>query len=607
MRFCGNTLVSMGSSLAMADAAPFACRFAGFRLEADGTLYCGKTVLDLPPEELAVLRLLLARAGEIVTPLELKRTVWGETHVAENSLSKCVASLRARLQPEDCIQSIYKRGYRISADVQPDGLRTTGELPRLAILPFATRYRVPEYLGLAVTKEVMKRLNAARYPIATFVALDSVFTLAQRGLAADEIGRALNADFVLTGQLLATPEHDRLRAEMIRAEDGAQLWVEDLLEERGRIGALSSELVKRLTFRLHCRRISISAAAEPTVEIESHSHYNEANELYQRAHHDWHSLERHRMQDAQGSLLRAIELDPSLMAARVDLANLCVMQGLYGVVSPVIGAAVARRAAERIPEGAGDAATLLPSLGWIDFHVDHNLPAALKAFARSAHLPHDPWTTRARTLFALSRRRFDEAIDLLNAALALDPYAPWLLARLAWALHLAGDDNGSVAQARKAMELFPEHDGARLYGAVILSHNGEAAQVTKLWDQLAARPMHFDFTTAIYAYSLACAGRGDEARAMLERLQWLSRERFMLPTFNVPVFVALGEHDAALGALRSSLENRCPWFFMTLADPRLKPLWGRAEFEEMRGVLAAMEAEAEKGAAELEGSSPYSE
>jgi hypothetical protein len=35
-------------------------------------------------------------------------------------------------------------------------------------------------------------------------------------------------------------------------------------------------------------------------------------------------------------------------------------------------------------------------------------------------------------------------------------------------------------------------------------------------------------------------------------------------------------------------------FFEMLADPRLKPLHGRPEFEQMRGILAKMEAEAEK-------------
>jgi tetratricopeptide (TPR) repeat protein len=446
----------------------------------------------------------------------------------------------------------------------------------------------------------MDLLNGARYAIASILARDSVFTLARRGLAAQEIGAALHADLVLTGQLLATPGHDRLRAEMIRAEDGSQLWIEDLLVESGRIGALSSELVNRLTVRLHSGGLSIAAVAEPAAEAISFPNRNEAYELFLRAHYEWQTLERHRMQDAMGRLIRAIELDPTLMAARVDLAHLSVAQACHGFMSPLVEAGMVRRAAERIPPNAGNDASgadrLLPALGWIDFHFDHNLPAALKAFARSAHLPHDPWTTRVRVQFALSRRRFGEAIDLLSAAIALDPYSPWLLALLAWALHLAGDSAASVAQIRKALALFPEHDGPNLYGAIILSFNGEAAHAAELANELAVRSRYFDLATTVHAYALACGGCGDDALELLDRLQWLGRERFVMNTFNAAVYVALGEPDAAIAELRASLEYRCPWFFQTLADPRLKPLWGRPEFEAMRGVLAGMEAEAEKGA-----------
>jgi hypothetical protein len=62
------------------------------------------------------------------------------------------------------------------------------------------------------------------------------------------------------------------------------------------------------------------------------------------------------------------------------------------------------------------------------------------------------------------------------------------------------------------------------------------------------------------------------------------------------VYVALGDLDAALAELRVSNEARCPWFFQMLADPRLKPLQGRLEFEQMRGILTAMEAEAAQDA-----------
>jgi hypothetical protein len=93
---------------------------------------------------------------------------------------------------------------------------------------------------------------------------------------------------------------------------------------------------------------------------------------------------------------------------------------------------------------------------------------------------------------------------------------------------------------------------------------------------------------------LACAGRKDEARAILERLQWLSRERYLLNCFNPAIHVALGELDAAIEELRTANQRRCPWFFQMLADPRLKPLHGRPEFEQMRSILGYMEAEAKQ-------------
>jgi DNA-binding winged helix-turn-helix (wHTH) protein len=225
--------------------------FAGFRLEADGTLYRGETVVHLPPRELAALRLLLAHAGQIVTPAQLHEALWGPIHVTADSVPKCLSSLRARLEPEECIQTVYKRGYRLSVDVQSHGGTLEKENSRLAIPPFAAGYNVPEHLGMAVAEETIVRLTNAQHPALSVLARDSVFTLAHRGLTAQQIGEALKADFVLTGTLRALHAHFHLRAEMIRVEDGAQIWVEDLLVERDSIAGLESELANRLVFRLN--------------------------------------------------------------------------------------------------------------------------------------------------------------------------------------------------------------------------------------------------------------------------------------------------------------------------------------------------------------------
>jgi DNA-binding winged helix-turn-helix (wHTH) protein len=568
-----------------------AISFGEFRVEPDGTLLRGKTVVHLPPKELAALRLLAANAGQIVTPLQLRQALWGDVHVTADSVPKCISSLRALLAPELCIQTVYKRGYRFSVEVRKAAESDARALTRLAILPFVSGYVVPSYLGPAIAEETISRLTGARPPAVLVLARDSVFTLASRGHTAQEIGEILKADLVLTGTLRNLPAHFRLRAEMIRVADGTQIWVEDVLVHHSRLAGLESELIERLVFRLNSDGVSLSAAAESD-DDQSDPSRREAYEIYQRAHHEWQSLQRHQMQDGMERLGRATELDPSLIAAKVDMVHLCITQAVFGFISPTVAASLVRQTAESIPDLPIQALAILPSLGTVSFHMDHNLPDALWAFSCSAHLPHDPWVTRARVMFALSRHRFDEALTLLEAALLQDPFAPWLHGRLAWALHLSGQTDKSVEQIRHGLTLFPDQLGIALYGSMILPFNGDAAGGVRLAKYLTARQPSIDLVSALHAYALACDGQKEEARAILERLKWLSRERFVLSSFTPAVYVALGDPDAALSELHISSDSHCPWFFQMLADPRLKPLHGRPEFEKMSVILTRIEASA---------------
>jgi DNA-binding winged helix-turn-helix (wHTH) protein len=610
-------------------------RFAGFRLDADGSLFRGEALLHLPPRELAALRLLLANAGQIVTPLQLKQALWGDVHVTGDSVPRCLSSLRARLQPDDCIQTVYKRGYRLLAKVRPLDAPQAEVLPRLAIPPFATGIGVPEHLGTVIAEESIARLSNSARPLVSMLARDSIFNLAQCGMTAQKIGEALRADLVLAGTVRAFPAHFRLRAEMIRVSDGVQIWVEDLLMDRTRIAGSEVELVRRLNFRLNtglgaglvsdaqktdaaasstedapatqeieihhtpldrsAEKVSISAsAAEPEMELSPLR--REAYELFLRGHYEWQTLERHRMQDGLQHLTRAAELDPSLIAAKVDLVHLCVTQGIYGFMPPTVVADLVQRTADSVPGFPIQAERMLPALAWVNAHFDRDLPAALSAFELSAHLPHDPWITRLRSMFALSRHRFREAIDLLRSAIEQDPYSPWLQNRLAWACHLDGQAVESVDRVERIMRQSPRHEGTALYGSMILAFNGDAARAVRLAEDLAQQEPYFDLADVVHAYALACAGRTADARAILERLQWLSRERYVLRSFIPAVHVALGDLDAAIADLHAANELRCPWFLQTLADPRLKPLHGHPEFEQLKSILAGMEAQVQNNA-----------
>ena len=559
------------------------------------------------------MRLLLAHAGRIVTPQQMRAALWGEVSVTADSVTKCVSSLRARLQIEDCIQTVYKRGYRFSANVVTHDVGARGTPARLAIAPFSTHPGVPEYLGFTVAEETAAGLARSRYPVVAVLAQDSVFTLARRGMSAQQIGAALQADFVLTGPLRALPCQYRLRAEMIRVPDAVQAWAEDVLVSRRRTAGLEIELAARLNSRLNAAlpthapafappendRLSIAAVAESIAASEPDgegARRLQAYELFQSAHEVWRNPQPHQMQDGLKHLLRAIELDPSLIGARVDLANLCVAQAIYGSMSPGEAAATARNAANPIGDLVGRAAPILPALGWIAFYYDRNLPDALEAFELSAHLPHDQWTTRARSFFALSRHRFSEAIELLSDALALDPYSPLLQGRLAWALHLAGEARESLAQAGRALEQFPQDAAVNLYGALILAYNGEAKRAAGIAQELENRMPHLGSAAAAHAYALARAGQIEDARDTLAQMGWRAKECFALTIFDAAAYLEMDAPDEALKTLQQAEASRCPWFFQMLADPRLKALHGRPEFEQMRAALAQLEMQTEEAA-----------
>jgi len=571
-----------------------AITFGNLHLETDGTLTRGEEVIHLPPRELAALNVLLAEAGKIVTHRQLKQSLWGDIHVTDDSVTKCLSSLRELLAPDDYIQTVYKRGYRLSTEIHKSELEPTEAGPRLVIVPFSCETNVPAYLGSCIAEETIALLTADRLSPVQVLARDSAFALHARGMTAHQVGEALQADLVLTGTLRSLPSHVRLRVEMIGVSEGTQLWVEDMLVPQSRIAGLELELAHRLYVRLSTYDTFLSRRNAAAVAKPEDPQRHEAYELFLRGHHEWQTLQRHRMQEGIQHLVRASELDPTLYASFVDLANASVVQMIFGFVPTVEAAQQVRQAAEAIPSLAEGAEAVLPALGWVRFHVDHDLPGALRAFSSSAHLPHETSITRHRSLFALSRHRFDEAIEMLAEALHVDPYSPWLNARLAWAYHLSGEAAKSVAQAEHALDIFPDHESTNIYGSIILAFNGQSERAVSVAENLVRQFPYFDPATAVYGYALAQAGRTDEARSILERLQWLSRERFVLSSFTAPICTALGDVEGAIAEMDSAAQSRCPWLFQLLADPRLESLRSHPKFAGWESMLERMESAAEK-------------
>ena len=96
--------------------------FAPFRLDViDERLWRGQEARPLTPKAFAVLRCLVAHAGQLVTKAMLMDTVWPETAISESTLTGCIWEVRQVLgdsaRHPHYLETVHGRGYRFIAPV----------------------------------------------------------------------------------------------------------------------------------------------------------------------------------------------------------------------------------------------------------------------------------------------------------------------------------------------------------------------------------------------------------------------------------------------------------------------------------------------------------
>lgn len=112
-------------------AALNAFAFDRWTLHVDGRLTGNALDTQLPPKEWHVLRLLLASPGVLVTKDRLLELAWPHNDATEESLTRCVYSLRKHLKDGGkVIKTVYGKGYRVSCPVVIFTQDTRGKLER---------------------------------------------------------------------------------------------------------------------------------------------------------------------------------------------------------------------------------------------------------------------------------------------------------------------------------------------------------------------------------------------------------------------------------------------------------------------------------------------
>jgi serine/threonine-protein kinase len=182
---------------------------------------------------------------------------------------------------------------------------------------------------------------------------------------------------------------------------------------------------------------------------------------------------------------------------------------------------------------------------------------ALDEYERMVHL--DPAYAPGLQSYAVHGlaplRRFDEAIDLLQRALAIDPVSLPVNGTFGFVLSLAGRLGEAIDVLQRALELAP-HPITHFFLGNALAELGDTRRgVEHLQTAVALSGGRPDIMAAL-GCALAGTGEREGARVVLAQLTKLSSRRYVSPVGHARIYAMLGDADGAIRALDHAVQLR---------------------------------------------------
>jgi serine/threonine protein kinase/tetratricopeptide (TPR) repeat protein len=363
------------------------------------------------------------------------------------------------------------------------------------------------------------------------------------------IGRELGARYIIEGNVRKFGDNLRITAQLIDVESDAQLWAETYKGTMADVFDIQEQVSKQIVESL---RVKLTPT-EQVVLTKRATVNAEAFDCYLRARDFLYRRTKNNLQFAIQLFQRAIELDTRYAAAYA---------------------------------GLGEAyATLHYDYDTKDVWIDKALESSLKA------LMYDPSTAEAYAALAMayfSRKQLQEAQDAANKAIELGPNiftGYWVLARI---YHVTERDRESIDLLKKTIELNPDFHTAQSHLRMVYERLGMTEERNKLlhW-VIETIPRYLekhpdDARSHVYlAVELAALGRTEEALAEGKRALDLSPDDPLM-LYNVAcVFARLGDVQAAVKSLRTSIAAGLEDYEWLKTDPDFDTIRNEPAFIEI--------------------------
>ena len=321
----------------------------------------------------------------------------------------------------------------------------------LAVLPFTnlSADAENEYFSDGVTEEIIASLSKVRD--LRVISRTSAMRFKGTDKGIEEIAAALGVAHIVEGSVRRSRDRVRITAQLIDARTDSHLWAESYDRDLEDIFAIQSDVAERIARSLQAtltpsEKVRIEAA--PTADTKAY-------ELYLRGRHQLVRRTEESMLRAIDLLDRALAIDPNFAKAWASRAESWAVAPTYAstpIEESIREARVSARRALELDSGLGQAHAALG----LAAELAGDPEEAEREYRRALDLdPNAPLALHWYANFLGRRKRFDDAIALLQRALEIDPLSLPVHMGLAVVLMWAGRWAESEAVLRRALEIDP--------------------------------------------------------------------------------------------------------------------------------------------------------
>jgi TolB-like protein/Tfp pilus assembly protein PilF len=435
----------------------------------------------------------------------------------------------------------------------------------LAVLPFDNLSRDPdqEFFSQGLTEEMIAQIGKLNRDRLKVLTRSSVAKYKGSTLATREIGKELNADYLVQGSVRRSSDRVRITVQLIQAQDQTDVWTESYDRELKDVLAVQDSVVRSIASQIH-----ITLTEEQKKRLATPRQISpEAYEAYLKGRYYWNKRTAESMQKAEQYFEQAIDNDPSYAAAYSGLADCNSGMAWHGFKSPAEALPKAYAAAHKALEINPESAEAHASLGLVMSHR-WDWSGAEAEFRRALQL--DPQYANAHHWYGdyLSiRSRHDEALAEAKHALELDPLNLMISTWVGFRYYVARDYSRAIDQNRNSVELDPSFAAAHLLlgedyrGAGL--HSEAVSELKKAANLSGDNPLY----TAQVAVGLAGAGRYGDALRIAHELETISRKRYVSPYGMAQIYAASNKKEDTFKWLQAGYEDHAVWMGYLAVDP----------------------------------------